>query len=246
MIPPFRSRFSIIPKGTRLLLPMNRCTRLSFSLLHFSTVTQTPPQFDIMTSRSLTVVWSRSVFTALCRRACPFPLTTNRLPVRSYSDAPPNSNSALSGYSTTVEMDVRWGDMDAFQHVNNIKYFQYFESVRIEYFQRLVDSGLMTISEQKAFLDGSGIGPILASTSCRYKQPVTFPDRLIVGTRATDISKDRFKMDYRVVSHKTQKVVADGDALVVIVDYGTGRPVEIPSSVRVSMDKVERYQIESN
>ena len=44
--------------------------------------------------------------------------------------------------------------------------------------------------------------------------------------------------DHRVVSHKTQKVVADGDALVVIVDYRTGRPVDIPPSVRASMDEV--------
>ncbi len=43
----------------------------------------------------------------------------------------------LKHYSVIIETPVAWGEMDAFQHVNNIVYFRYFESVRIAYFEKI-------------------------------------------------------------------------------------------------------------
>ena len=40
-------------------------------------------------------------------------------------------------YPYTMEQDLVWGDMDAFQHLNNVAYFRLFESVRIAYFEKL-------------------------------------------------------------------------------------------------------------
>ena len=68
----------------------------------------------------------------------------------------------LKSYPIVAKIPVRWGDMDSFQHVNNVIYFRYFESARIQYFEAV---GLMNIVEQL------GIGPILGSTSCCYQTP---------------------------------------------------------------------------
>ena len=38
-------------------------------------------------------------------------------------------------HPVAVDRPVRWGDMDAFQHVNNTVYFRWFECARLEYFQ---------------------------------------------------------------------------------------------------------------
>ena len=35
---------------------------------------------------------------------------------------------------TFLKIDVRWGDQDAMNHVNNIKYFQFLEQVRVNWF----------------------------------------------------------------------------------------------------------------
>ncbi|MCB0148997.1 MAG: acyl-CoA thioesterase, partial [Caldilineaceae bacterium] len=48
----------------------------------------------------------------------------------------------LAGYPVVIEIPVAWGEMDAFQHVNNIVYFRYFESGRIAYFER---AGMMNL-----------------------------------------------------------------------------------------------------
>ena len=65
-------------------------------------------------------------------------------------------------FPVQVRIPVAWGDMDAFNHVNNVVYFKWFESARIAYFEHTESMGVMR---------AEGIGPILASTSCRYRAP---------------------------------------------------------------------------
>ena len=45
--------------------------------------------------------------------------------------------AASNGYEPVFEMSmpIRWGDMDAFGHVNNTVYFRYMEQVRISWFE---------------------------------------------------------------------------------------------------------------
>ena len=40
-----------------------------------------------------------------------------------------------------MSMPIRWGDMDAFGHVNNTVYFRYMEQVRISWFEQLGIAG---------------------------------------------------------------------------------------------------------
>ena len=40
---------------------------------------------------------------------------------------------SLQGYPVVIQESVLWGEMDAFQHVNNTVYFRYFESDFLDY-----------------------------------------------------------------------------------------------------------------
>lgn len=129
----------------------------------------------------------------------------------------------LSGFPVVIDLPVAWGEMDAFQHVNNIVYFRYFESVRMACFERI---GLTEM------LESEGVGPILASTQCRFRLPLTYPDTVAVGARIEDVSEDRFTMRYRVVSHRHGRIAADGDGLIVTYDYRAGTKVPVPEELR--------------
>ncbi|MEK6700551.1 MAG: thioesterase family protein [Nitrospirota bacterium] len=130
-----------------------------------------------------------------------------------------------------IEIPIAWGEMDSFQHVNNAAYFRYFESARIRYSEKL---GLY---KQK---DETGIGPILGSTSCKYRLPLTYPDTVSVGTKIIDIAEDRFTMKYVVVSHKHQKIAAEGDGVVVMYDYREGKKTAIPEEIRKRILAMEK------
>ncbi|MBA4189212.1 MAG: acyl-CoA thioesterase [Planctomycetaceae bacterium] len=139
----------------------------------------------------------------------------------------------LALFPVVVELDVAWGEMDAYDHVNNVVYFRYFENARIAYLDRI---GWMAAKVE------SGLGPIIASTSARYRKPVSYPDRLLVGARISDIQTDRVTFDYRLVSTKLNAVASEGQALVVSYDYRAGKKVPIPDAVRLAIEELERQK----
>ncbi|UTV30385.1 acyl-CoA thioesterase [Photobacterium atrarenae] len=120
----------------------------------------------------------------------------------------------LQGYPVVTEIPVAWGEMDAFSHVNNVIYFRYFETARIDYFR---DIDLMEEMKQ------TGIGPVLGETNCRYKMPVTFPDTLYVGSRVSELKADRFTMEYAIVSKKLGAITTTGSATVVMFNFKTNQ-----------------------
>ena len=136
----------------------------------------------------------------------------------------------LEDFPVVVEIPVAWGEMDAFQHVNNIVYFRYFESTRIAYFERL---GFLEI------LDQTGIGPILAETRCRFRKPLTYPDTVACAARVSGIDEDRFVMQHLIVSHKLKAVVAEGEATLVAYNYREKRKAAIPGKLRRRIEEIE-------
>lgn len=139
-------------------------------------------------------------------------------------------DATIENCKVSINVDVAWGEMDAFQHVNNVVYFKYFESVRISYFERL------GIFEE---MQNSGIGPILGSTSCRFKAPLTYPDKLIVSTKITSLDEDRFTMKYFVQSNTSGRVAAEGEGLIVFFDYQQQCKHEIPKRIRDDILKLD-------
>jgi len=136
----------------------------------------------------------------------------------------------LAGYPVILDIPVAWGEMDAFQHVNNIVYLRYAESARIAYLEY---AGL---SET---MQGTGIGPILASINCRYLFPVTYPDTVRVGTRVTEIGADRFTVHFRMVSARHQRIAAQGDSVIVAYDYRTGAKALLTPAMRAAILALE-------
>lgn len=133
------------------------------------------------------------------------------------------ADAALAGFPVVVEIPVAWGDMDYFRHVNNIVYFRYFESARIEFLERI---GF------RELIEDAQIGPILAATSCRFRRPLTWPDTVRVGARVTVLGEDRFEMEYRLVSVAQGAVAAEGAGTLVSYDYAAGRKVPLPDRIR--------------
>ncbi len=133
-------------------------------------------------------------------------------------------------FPVRIEIPVAWGEMDAMQHVNNIVYFRYIESVRMAYFERI---GLLDV------LQATGVGPILAWTSCRFRRALTYPDTVSVGTRASKIDKDRFTMETVIVSHRLGEVAAESEGIVVTFNYREQKKADIPAEVRQRIEMLE-------
>ena len=106
-----------------------------------------------------------------------------RLARRTICDAPGASDFEYKGRlyrkDLFVKVDVRWGDQDTLGHVNNCVYFRYFEHARCTLWRQVM--GLEVDGAKIMNTEKEIIAPILASTSCRYRRPVQFPDTLRIG-----------------------------------------------------------------
>jgi acyl-CoA thioester hydrolase len=137
-------------------------------------------------------------------------------------------HSELAGFPVRIEIPVAWGDMDALGHANNIRYFRWFEDARFAAFR---ESGI------SAHLEGTGIGPILARTTCVFRSPVTYPDTILAGARIADIGADRFTVVHRLVSRAQDAIVAEGDARIVMVDYRRGGKSPLSAELRSALER---------
>ncbi len=137
--------------------------------------------------------------------------------------------SLLSGWPVIYEQRVAWGEMDSYGHVNNTAYFRYFENARLEYFRRLGwDAGQRP----------NGVGPIMHSTQCRFRKPLTWPDNIAVGARVSKIEMDRFTIEHLLISEQ-QGVAAEGWGLIVTFDYTANAKAAVPDELRRKIERLE-------
>ena len=127
----------------------------------------------------------------------------------------------------SIMQNVCWGEMDAFNHVNNTVYFKYFENVRIKYFEK---TGIINLMRD------SKVGPIMAQADCQFIKPIKYPDSLEIKARVSHIKKSSFIMNYEVYSQQLNSLAAKGSSVIVMVDYNTGNKVNIPENIKSNID----------
>jgi acyl-CoA thioester hydrolase len=135
-----------------------------------------------------------------------------------------------SRFPVSVTIPVAWGEMDAFEHVNNVVYARWIETGRIAYFRRI---GLMERMRTE------GIGPILGRIEIDYRRPVTFPDTVRVDVGAASMGKSSFTMAYRIWSTGQQAEVATGKDVIVLFDYRAARAIPVDDALRSAIAAVE-------
>ena len=127
-----------------------------------------------------------------------------------------------------VSMPIRWGDMDAFGHVNNTVFFRYMEQVRISWFERLGIAGG----------NGEGQGPVIVNASMEFLKQLHYPNDVIgqmsIGKPGRNSFDTRFEL-YRADAPGV--LYARGAARIVWIDYAAGKSLPIPDFMRQTIEK---------
>jgi len=136
----------------------------------------------------------------------------------------------LADQPIVLTWPVQWGDQDAFGHVNNVVYFRWMESARIEYFRQ---AGIGNAAAQQ------GTGPILASVKCDFRRQLMYPDTLLISASVTSLGRTSMKMAHRIYSASQKAVAAEGDSTLVLFDYDAQRPVAVSDEIRARLASIE-------
>lgn len=121
---------------------------------------------------------------------------------------------------TSTKIEIRWVDLDAYNHLNNAKYYDF-----------------MTESRSKALWElKDECGYVVLENSCKYKKPVSYPSIITVEQYIYNITTTSFELFYLFKDH-AEVTIAEGNAKMVCFDLIKNRPVKIPVNVKSLFDK---------
>jgi len=116
---------------------------------------------------------------------------------------------------------LRWGDLDAMNHLNNTLYFRLMEEARISWFR-----------ENDMMVGTEGDGPILAHASCDFLKPMTYPCAAKVTQTVTRLGRSSMDLDLTIEGDEADPLTyAKGKNVLVWMNYREGKSAPWPSRV---------------
>jgi acyl-CoA thioester hydrolase len=131
-------------------------------------------------------------------------------------------------YRAFRPITTRWMDNDVYGHVNNVVYYSYFDTAVNGY---LIDTSETDIRALPA------IG-LVVETSCRYFEPVSFPEPLEAGIAVARLGRTSIAYEVGIFRVGMRSAAAAGSFVHVYVDSTTRKPVEIPAVIRQAVQRL--------
>lgn len=119
-------------------------------------------------------------------------------------------------------LPIRWGDMDAMNHVNNTVYFRYMEQARIEWLESLGYGTGQHTDE----------GPVIVNAGCTYLVPLVYPGNVELRMFIGHPGRSSLPTHYELRLQGNEKLYATGDAKMVWINPASGRSIPLPGNMR--------------
>lgn len=136
--------------------------------------------------------------------------------------------AARTEFKVWRRFTTRWADNDAYGHVNNTIFYQWFDSAVNGW---LVEQGLLNIEA------GDPIA-LVVETRCSYFAPLEFPQDVEVGLAVAQLGRSSVRYRIGVFAAGADHAAAQGEFVHVLVDRVTRRPAEMPATWRRTLEAI--------
>lgn len=121
-----------------------------------------------------------------------------------------------------ASISVRWGDLDAFNHVNNSVFATYVEEARLQWLTSL----------EPGWYDEHA-APLLAAQTINYRKPVPWPALLRVQLSLERIGNSSLTSNFRIFDGEQLDILyAEGSNVLVWISPKTGMPIPLPACIQ--------------
>ena len=141
---------------------------------------------------------------------------------------PATPGATLPGWPFSFVDRVRFGDLDAMRHLNNVEFLRFFETARIAYIRALVPS------HQPAEPEGDW-GLIFAECHINYRSPAFFDEEIRTHVRPAQLRRSSLRIEFRMTSEGDGRLLAEGWGALVGYDYSAGTAAPLPHVLRQIM-----------
>ena len=135
-----------------------------------------------------------------------------------------------SAFAHFTGITTRWIDNDTYGHINNVVYYEYFDTVVNAY---LIAQGVLDITR------GPVIG-LMVETHCNYFSPIAFPDALRAGLKVARLGTSSVRYDVGIFRNDETTAAAQGHFVHVYVDRASNKPVPLPDALKHALKPLVR------
>jgi acyl-CoA thioester hydrolase len=152
-----------------------------------------------------------------------------------------------------MSIPIRWGDMDAMNHVNNTTYFRYLEIARIDWMRsigcvfwgqspnsRSLKPGPAGATQgvgEALVSDPDNQGPLIVNAFCNFHKQLEYPGDVLLKMYVSDPGRSSFDSWGTMERADDPGVIcATGGATTVWVDFQTQKSVPLPDRIRRLLD----------
>ncbi len=139
-------------------------------------------------------------------------------------------SEVAEGWAFTHADEVRFGDLDAMRHLNNVAFLQFFESARIAYITTVIPSHRPTEPE-----DDWGL--IFAECHINYRAPAFFGEEIRTHVRPARLRRSSVRIEFRMESGGDGRLLAEGWGALVGYDYTAGAACPLPEALVVALER---------
>jgi acyl-CoA thioester hydrolase len=122
---------------------------------------------------------------------------------------------------------VRFGDLDAMRHLNNVAFLQFFESARIAYIATVVPDHRPEAPDD--------FGLIFAECHINYRAPAFYDEEIRTWIRPDDVKRSSFRVHFEMRSDGDERLLAEGYGVLVGYDYAAGKATALPERLKAAL-----------
>lgn len=132
-------------------------------------------------------------------------------------------------YRRFTGIQTRWNDNDVYGHVNNVVYFEYFDTAVNA---AMIEAGALDLAKGE-------VVALVVDLHCSYFASLAFPDRLDVGVAVEQLGRSSVRYRVAVFRAGENDAAAQGVYTHVYVARATQKPVEIPAKARAVLEALK-------
>ena len=138
------------------------------------------------------------------------------------------SNGGPPDGAFSMVQRVRFGDLDAMQHMNNVEFLRFFETARIDY--------LMGILPEHDPGSRQQFGFIFAECHIAYRSPAHFGEEIRTYVWPTALERSSIRVEFAMRSESDDRLLAEGYGVLVGYDYAAGKSRPVPDELRERLE----------
>jgi acyl-CoA thioester hydrolase len=123
---------------------------------------------------------------------------------------------------------VRFGDLDAMRHLNNVVFLRFFETARISFLQELVPEHDPARPENQG-----DFGLIFAECHINYRSPVLFDETVAILCSVGAVHRSAFRVEFEM--RVDGRLAAEGYGVLVGFNYALQRAAPLPDPIRTRL-----------